>query len=385
VGAVTAVIAGNGYATLTNAGTQTYYGVGQQIFSAGIYSVGSPTLSPPQPVATGQTRYWFKNNTNFMTQSNMSDCVISFQSPNPYDNITLAFPCYGLNHIGSIYATNSSNEVVYAQDPQFGYVIGRVQDANTNGENNNAGEFIFLNNMPHQPVNFSENMTCTWVGETGAGGFHQHPLMVLDTRGMSNNVYSASLPIGVHFPMAVSNVFSITNSRNIDALYINYTNGNVNVASNLFAGSITTTNGIVGITDGSNAGAEKVGEIATNILGSGSAQNISTASATNLITLSLTAGDWDVEGGAVLLFAGATSGYRAAGIETNAVAAIQADGTFNIDGLSSTTVATGLCFLPIPRKQINITSTKTVNLVVQCNFSVGGVTAYGNLTARRVR
>src|SRR5215472_14162674 len=61
-------------------------------------------------------------------------------------------------------------------------------------------------------------------------------------------------------------------------------------------GALTPTGGIVGVNGASNAAAGNIGEYVTASLAQGSAVNLPGGTATNLTSISLTAGDWDVFG-----------------------------------------------------------------------------------------
>lgn len=156
------------------------------------------------------------------------------------------------------------------------------------------------------------------------------------------------------------------------------------------AGSFTTitasstitpsqTSGIVGTTTNNNVNAGSVGEFVSATSGSVS---LTSGTNANVITISLTAGDWDVEGSLLFQPAGTTV-------------------VTNILGGSSTTSATlpaipgyaqiqnqgtgGNCGFAVPKARVSIASTTTVYLVALSTFTTSTMTAVGNLNARRVR
>lgn len=138
------------------------------------------------------------------------------------------------------------------------------------------------------------------------------------------------------------------------------------------------TNGIVGTTTNNNANAGSIGEYVQSTFSGVSLVSITTANATSI---SLTAGDWDVEGG--LTFTGSTTNMTNIAAGSNSTSAtfptagfywqIQQTAGFQAYGAS------------IPRQRFSINSTTTIYMPVQASFSTGTVTVAGVLRARRVR
>lgn len=140
---------------------------------------------------------------------------------------------------------------------------------------------------------------------------------------------------------------------------------------------------VTGTTAGGNATAGKVGEYISSTVALASAVTLSTSTASNVTSISLTAGDWDVEGSVAYVSTLATVSGKVSGINTTS-ATVPNDGTEVPSGLI-TTLITGNDGTALPRKRINVTTTTTVYLVAQCTFTVGGVKSYGVINARRVR
>jgi hypothetical protein len=151
-------------------------------------------------------------------------------------------------------------------------------------------------------------------------------------------------------------------------------------------GVLYATNGaylgpIMGATNGGNAVAGAWGEYASSAIASGSAVSLTDATAANITSISLTAGDWDVEGNVNLIGTGATFTEGAAGISTT-TATLPTDGTetFTAGDLTGNFTEG----MTVSRKRINVTVTTTVYLVGRATFSAGTVIGYGSITARRV-
>jgi hypothetical protein len=126
-----------------------------------------------------------------------------------------------------------------------------------------------------------------------------------------------------------------------------------------------------GVTDGSEANAGEVGEYMTASASLGLANNTTT----NVVSLSLTAGDWDVSGTVTFTITGAASSHYGAGIDVLGMQMITTVPT----GSGAWILSAGA---PVRR---NITATTTVWLVANAGFTSGSVAAAGTITARRMR
>jgi hypothetical protein len=126
----------------------------------------------------------------------------------------------------------------------------------------------------------------------------------------------------------------------------------------------------VGVTDGSDAVAGKVGEYMT-----ATASGIALVNNTpiNVVSLSLTAGDWDVAGNAQ--FSTGSGQHSDFGVGLDGIDTLIA-ATF-----PTTTLTQGM---NAALRRYNVTATTTVWLMAVAGF-VGSVTASGTIRARRVR
>jgi len=144
------------------------------------------------------------------------------------------------------------------------------------------------------------------------------------------------------------------------------------------------TSGIVGTTTNNNANAGSVGEYVTNTT-TGTSLPVNTGA--SVASISLTAGDWDVEGIIQTVPAGTTTqSLIATGISTSSTAFQVLSGSFlNIQELA-VSVSAGLNIaLATPRTRISLSSTTTIYLVAQVNYAVSTLTCNGFIRARRVR
>jgi hypothetical protein len=145
----------------------------------------------------------------------------------------------------------------------------------------------------------------------------------------------------------------------------------------------STTFGIVGTTLADNADAGSVGEFMSNSLTSGSATPITTGVPTNIITLSLTPGDWDcVAQVGFITSVGATVFEAWLNTVSATVPGVASGFGFTILNYSTSTQG-GV--LPVSRTRINISTTTTLYMGASAAFTSGTASAYGFMSARRVR
>lgn len=135
-----------------------------------------------------------------------------------------------------------------------------------------------------------------------------------------------------------------------------------------------------------SATAGNIGEVITASLASGSAISLTTAVTANITSISLTAGDWDVHGVVVLASAATTSTTLTASAISTTSATIPTLGSegFFIQAVTPTT-GPATWSLPTGTVRLSLSGTTTVYLVGQMNFTVSTATAYGTISARRVR
>jgi len=146
-----------------------------------------------------------------------------------------------------------------------------------------------------------------------------------------------------------------------------------------------------GTTSNDNAVNGTVGEFQTSTVPLGSAVSLVTATAKNVVTLSLTAGDWDLRSQVDFSLSSATTSLFQAGasLTTNTLPGQAGGSGLGTDALHSlplilttSTTTTTLGSVPV---RLSISATTTLYLVALATFSAGSVTAYGTISARRVR
>lgn len=153
--------------------------------------------------------------------------------------------------------------------------------------------------------------------------------------------------------------------------------------------SIATNNGtpVYGTQTNDNAAAGYVGEFQTTALASGSAVALTTTTTANVLTQSLTAGDWDCWG--VVDFHEATTTNTTLllyGISTTSATLGSADTYASTVFLSAGQVTTNGDYRNVvPMQRISLASTTNVYLVAQATFTISTNAAYGSIFCRRAR
>ena len=142
----------------------------------------------------------------------------------------------------------------------------------------------------------------------------------------------------------------------------------------------------LGVTDGSDAVAGNIGEFISATVVAASAVSLVTATAKNVTSISLTAGDWDVWGSVGFKPAATTSITVSEG-GINTTSATMPSTTTGAHWLSVTpaVVPVSVYGAPVGMTRINLTTTTTVYLVASSTFTVSTQAAYGFIGARRVR
>jgi hypothetical protein len=142
----------------------------------------------------------------------------------------------------------------------------------------------------------------------------------------------------------------------------------------------SSTVGIKGTATNDSAQAGSIGEYVSSTVG---ATGLTTSTVTNLTTISLTAGDWDVSGGVRFTPAGSTTVSVVAAAISLTSANLGGAGQGTQLAASFTTGQPQLIATPILR--LSLSTTTTVYLVVNAGFGVSTLTADGIIRARRVR
>lgn len=142
-----------------------------------------------------------------------------------------------------------------------------------------------------------------------------------------------------------------------------------------------------GTTTNDDAIAGNIGEYKESIVAIGSHVSLTTATTANVTSLSLTSGDWDVEGLVSFDGGGTTNVTRFVGGSSSVSATLGSQGAHFVMfyGSSGIVPFAEQPSWPIPVLRYSLGTTTTIFLVVQCTFTVSTAFAFGVIRARRIR
>lgn len=144
-----------------------------------------------------------------------------------------------------------------------------------------------------------------------------------------------------------------------------------------------TLQNLRGTTTNDDATAGGIGEYTSSLVASGSATALTSTVAKNITSISLTAGDWDVEGSINYTLTAASVTQKQGGLSSTS-ATLPTDGTEVYNGVQST-LLTDLDGQALPRKRFSLSGTTSVYLVAKATFAAGSVSVFGAINARRAR
>jgi hypothetical protein len=208
---------------------------------------------------------------------------------------------------------------------------------------------------------------------TGGG----NPAIALTNAAASNYVAVANVGAGAIQNFVVYAMPSYADNFTAPASMMSVTNAGV-----LTLGA-SNTGGIVGTATNNNAAAGQIGEFISSNIPGGSAISLTTNTGANITSISLTAGDWDLEGN--VAFGGTTTALSLAQGWINTVSATAPTTAAGYAISALPTGAGANANLPTGRLRISIAATTTVYLGTLALFASGTCLAYGFIGARRVR
>lgn len=227
--------------------------------------------------------------------------------------------------------------------------------------------------------------TVTGVKTFGAAG-NVGKLVVAGTTSGTTVLNAASVASGtLTFPAATD----VLVGKATTDTFTNKTLDSAGAGNVIQVGSVTLSKGqYPAETTTGNATAGNVGEYISVSVAQGSAVPLTTGVTANIIsTLSLTAGDWDVQAmpritGAATTTVGRTQASISLVSATNSVVAgCLYDNYYNNVAVLNFSDLT----LPIPTVRISLSGTTTIFLVANVTFGVSTCSGYGFISARRAR
>lgn len=162
---------------------------------------------------------------------------------------------------------------------------------------------------------------------------------------------------------------------------------NTSITASTASTATTLTGTWTGTATNDSAAAGKVGEIISSAVDFGSAISLTTNTDTNITSISLTAGDWDVSVWNNFLPAASTTVVAIGNsISTTSATTNSATGGFTSLRYPAGTVLGAIdATVTIGPVRLSLASTTTVFLVVKAQFATSTMTAYGKIVARRMR
>lgn len=144
---------------------------------------------------------------------------------------------------------------------------------------------------------------------------------------------------------------------------------------------------LLGTSTNDSAAAGYVGQIIETTVLAGAAVALTTATAADVASVALTAGDWDVWGNIVTAPAAGTTTSALDGwiSSTSATKPTKPNAGAYASILGITVAANGILTLPVGMRRISVAAPTTVYLGIECAFAVSTMGAYGYIGARRVR
>jgi len=167
----------------------------------------------------------------------------------------------------------------------------------------------------------------------------------------------------------------------------------VSANAQLIYGLGINAGGVIGSSTNDSATAGNIGELKTTQVAAASAvAGAATTASANVTSVSLTAGDWIVQGTCSMVWTGITATVQRCGLGTTTdVQASQAGGSgIGTDPLSVRiatfgTTLTGTTSLSTPVTRVSLAATTTIYLVAGMTYSAGSFTQYGSIRAWRIR
>lgn len=165
--------------------------------------------------------------------------------------------------------------------------------------------------------------------------------------------------------------------------------GNTSMSGTLgVTGALTPTGGIVGVANNGSPTAGQVGEVISSPIAIGSAVSLTSNTVTNVTSITLTAGDWNVFGSVLFTYGATTNITYVQGCTSDTSLSLDSDERFSYPYPSGGVPGTllpiaGAC--PVREVKVANGATATVYLVAQAIFTVSTCAAYGKIWARRAR
>lgn len=220
----------------------------------------------------------------------------------------------------------------------------------------------------------SANLITAVTDETGTGSlvFANTPTLVTPVLGAATATSINKLTLTAP---ATAAILTIANNATLTV------SGTATVPTGMAVGQYP------GETTTGSASAGNIGEFVTSVILVGSAVSLTTATYTNVTSITLSAGDWNVYG--VVNFTGGattTLGFCDAGCSTVSATIDITNDRRNQQYYYNTAIfAQAFPTQPIGPSRFSVSGSTTVFLIARANFATSTCSAYGTLSARRAR
>lgn len=153
--------------------------------------------------------------------------------------------------------------------------------------------------------------------------------------------------------------------------------------------AFSSTSGIIGTTTNDNAASGSVGEVISSIVSSAGAIALTSNTITNISSIVLTAGDWDISGQISFQVSSTTSLTQLRGWLSTSALTLPTSASISVpqvmDSYNFTASGTQTFTMPIGTGRISLSSPATLYLDARAIFTISTLSSYGWLFARRMR
>jgi hypothetical protein len=356
----------NGTCTMTTAGSVTISGIQLQTNSAVLLAV------------TGSAASIVNLNNCYLNCTNNSG--ITYSSSNAASAINIKNCNGNLGTTGIALFSHSSAGVLTGTES---YITN--SGGSSTASTISSGVLSLINFLLFSPITSSSTATCG-LSQSGIDTSAQNAICFTAGGSGSHTFGKSSFSSGSASAISISNTSlvqnCIINSTNTNAITgagtINYTNLAFTIGS---SAKINTTTQSGGIAAGGLTQAPSSGFLGQQITASASSVNLPNLTATNITSITLTPGIWDI--GAVCYIT--QNGVGSAEVVSINTTSATLSGNIGIDQAQTTYSITAFsCTQSIPTFRATLAANTTYYLVAQSNFTTGTSSGNGRISATRV-
>lgn len=224
-------------------------------------------------------------------------------------------------------------------------------------------------------------------GSSGTGSFVGNSAPTISDGNFNQiNDLSGFASLQLSHAASAVNYFNLENSATGNSVNLIAKGSDTNIQARL-VGQGNSGAAIQGVQTNNAATAGYVGEYISSSVVQGSAVALTTVTAANVTTISLTAGDWQVWGNIGYTFGATTNTVILLGnVSSDSATLAAADLRFAVPAPTTTgTVYVNDYNCNVPTARFLLSGTTTIYLVAYAQFSVSTCAAYGGIFARRMR